>query len=108
MKKIIVLYLLILIAFKGYSQIYTDSVLNIFEDGNQITVGFKLPAMQVIDTNLNEIYGVATNFKYIKINEDFGIIDSVGLPELPQLTFDLQVPNNAYGFRVSIISCRKC
>jgi hypothetical protein len=87
-----------------FCQIHQDSVLTISESRNQISVSFKLPSYEIIDTNLLTLYGITDNFNYIKVNDEFGIIDSVGFPELPQLTFDLQVPNNSSDFTISVVN----
>ncbi len=69
-----------------------------------IEVDFKLPRYEVIDTVPDEIYDLPYRFSYIKVyNDDFGIIDSVGCPELPQLTVDLNLPINAGGIEFKVL-----
>jgi len=81
-----------------------DTILNVLNDNNTLLVQFKLPSFEIIDTTLAVQYGINEVFNYIQIDDEFGIVDSVGLPELPQLTFDLHVPYNAVNFEIRIIS----
>ena len=66
---------------------------------NGFTVSFALPAYALRDTTLTGVYNISEIFKYVKL-DDFGIIDDVGFPQLPQYSFDLHVPSDASGFAV--------
>lgn len=62
----------------------------------EVTIYFKNPAYKIRDTVFPQIYNQAETFSWIKVNdEEFGIIDSVGMPCLPQITFDINLPENA-------------
>jgi len=82
----------------------TDTVIQVAGYPNTLQVSFHLPAYEIKDTSLMVPYGISEIFKYIQIDDEFGIIDSVGLPQLPQFTFDLHVPYNAEDFNIEIIS----
>ena len=59
--------------------------------------------VSVIDTILPTEYGISQTFSFINMgDEDFGLIDSVGLPLLPQLSFEVNVPINATGLSVAL------
>ena len=107
MKKIILslfLYHTMLLPFQMV-KCQNDTILNVISNNNSLIVQFNLPSFEIIDTILAAPYGILEIFNYIKIDDDeFGIIDSVGLPELPQLSFDLHVPHNATGFEIRIAS----
>ena len=78
-----------------------DTIINSTRS-NSIVIQFKIPSYTIADTILPVEYGVPQTFKYIHINnEDYGIIDSVGLPELPQKTFSLALPANTQNVSVS-------
>ncbi|MCQ2562860.1 MAG: C25 family cysteine peptidase, partial [Alphaproteobacteria bacterium] len=57
---------------------------------------------EIRDTALLELYNVKEQFCYIH-NDDFGVTDDVGYPYLPQYTMEINVPNNSYGFKISIL-----
>lgn len=79
------------------------SCTNHFEDNN-IEVHFRLPDYTVTDTMPDSIYEYPYLFNYITVDHpDFGIIDSVGCPELPQLTINLNVPIGAHNIGVKIL-----
>lgn len=75
------------------------------QNKSSIILDFTLPNYSVIDTVLNPYYNVNQTFSYIKIdNIDFGIIDSVGWPQIPQLTFNVCLPYNATNITASFVS----
>jgi len=76
-------------------------VIQVANNSNSISVNFTLPAYTLQDTSVADLYNVPEIFKYIAINQ-FGTINDVGYPMLPQLTFDLHVPKGAFGFSVSV------
>jgi len=81
-----------------------DTILNVQNNNNTVFVQFNLPSFEIVDTTLIVPYGITDIFNYIQIDDEFGVIDSVGLPQLPQLSFDLHVPYNATDFEIDIIS----
>lgn len=104
MKKFLIFFLFLFFIKNIYSQNYNDSVLTIIEGKNLINISFRLPNYNIIDTCLTDLYGITEDFNYIMVNETFGIVDSISFPELPQLSFDLKVPNNASDFTISLIN----
>ena len=72
-------------------------------DTTSINVLFQMPQFSVNDTVLPSEYNVSQVFSCIHVDDSsFGIIDSVGLPILPQLSINLHLPKNAYGISVSV------
>ena len=70
---------------------------------NNVSIKFKMPSYTIYDTVLPTEYGVSQTFKYIHMLDDrYGIIDSVGLPILPQKTFTLSLPANVQNVSVSV------
>lgn len=70
---------------------------------NTIELKFNLPSYTVKDTVLPSEYGVSQKFSYIEMDDDeYGIVDSVGFPLLPQLSIYINVPHNATNFAVSL------
>jgi len=62
-----------------------------------------MPSYTISDTVLPAEYGVSQTFKYIHMSDDrYGIIDSVGLPILPQKTYTLSLPTNVQNISVSV------
>jgi len=101
-QKIIFFLLFFSIHGIGFTQ---NNILNISQTGNSITTTFTLPNYSIKDTSLLVPYGVSEIFNYIDIG-NFGIVDSAGLPMLPQFTFDLHVPSNALNFQINIGSAQ--
>lgn len=63
---------------------------------NRIIVNFTMPSYRIADTNIYSAYGINQLYKYIYVNDDdFDVIDSIGLPELPCITTSIAIPNNA-------------
>ncbi len=70
---------------------------------NTIELKFTLPRYAVKDTVLPREYDVSQTFSYIEMEDDeYGIIDSIGYPLLPQLSFYVNVPQNATNFAVTL------
>lgn len=70
---------------------------------NTIELKFRLSQYAVKDTVLPTEYGVSQAFSYIEVeDDDYGIVDSIGYPLLPQLSFYVNVPQNATNFSLSI------
>ena len=67
---------------------------------NGFTISFTLPTYTLRDTSVIEFFNTSEVFKYIDV-DDFGIIYDHGYPQLPQFSFDLHVPYDAYDFAVS-------
>ena len=84
----------------GFAQSLNSNIISISQAGNSITVIFNLPKYSIKDTSLLESYGVSEIFKYIEV-ENFGIIDDIGYPQLPQLSIALSVPKGATNFEVT-------
>ena len=79
-----------------------DSIINGIRSNN-IIIQFKLPSYTISDTVLPSEYGVSQTFKYIHMaDESYGIIDSIGLPVLPQKTFTLSLPANVETVSASV------
>ena len=65
-------------------------------DNREVVIYFTNPKYHIIDTVLPLIFNNSQVFNWINVeDEDFGIIDSVGMPTLPQLTFNINIPENA-------------
>ncbi len=92
--------LLQLVVVGGYSQDIPPGVISIAESNNSIIVDFYLPAHSIRDTNIYEVYGINQTYSFVEI-DGFGSISDVGYPELPQLSIDFQVPDDATNFSVS-------
>lgn len=97
MKKIIliVVFLMCKTVFAQNNGIVTYS-----QSGNTITVNFTLPTYQLVDTNTYALYGINQFYKYIKI-DNFGILDDIGFPEIPQYSIDFAIPENATNITVA-------
>jgi len=105
MKRIIFTLLLCnLLSFSFSQSTETITLQEEYNDENRMLIEFHLPAFEIIDTNFIEEYEIDEIFNYIRIYDEFGIIDSVGLPQLPQLTFDLHIPYDAVDITVEIVS----
>ena len=88
---------------RTYSQTISFNATN----GNSVEFVFNLPQYSVRDTVLPAGYGVSRTFSYIQMDDDdFGLIDSVGLPLLPQLTTDVHMPVDAMNFSIALSSCQ--
>ncbi len=66
--------------------------LEISKNGNNYSIEFTLPDYAFDTINVIKPEGTIESFVKFSINEDFGIIDSVGLPQLPHLTFMFAIP----------------
>jgi len=83
MKKWIIIILSYSIFFTNFC--FAQNSINVTQNSNSIIINFNLPNYSIIDTSVFDIYGISELYKYIKI-ENFGIIDIIGLPQLPQLS----------------------
>lgn len=73
------------------------------DSSEEITFDFTLPTYDIIDTVLPVIFNNQTTFKYIRINNPYlGIIDSLGFPELPFISYNFEVPNSAHNIEITI------
>lgn len=77
-----------------------NEVVSYLQYDNAIKVNFTLPTYQLVDTNTYAQYGINQLYKYVKI-DDFGIIDDIGFPELPQYSIDFAIPENATNITVT-------
>lgn len=73
--------------------------LTITPQSNGFAIQFALPNYTLSDTIVSESFDTQEIFKYIKIDR-FGYSDNVGYPELPQITFDLPVSQQASEFQI--------
>ena len=90
------------ICFSSWLDAQTIQCHNRPED-NEVEIEFFLPQFQIIDTILPSVYENNTKFNWIRVEDgDFGIIDSVGMPCLPQLTFAVTIPESAYDIICSL------
>lgn len=102
MKKIKIFALCLILISNIYAQERSVTVQNA-STSNTIELKFKLPNYTIKDTTLPSEYGVSRKFNYIEVNDDeYGIVDSIGFPLLPQLSFYVNVPHNATNFSVAL------
>ena len=102
MKKILLTWLCMTISFHVFSQEQSVTV-QTPSRVNTIELKFDLPTYTVKDTVLPSEYGVSQKFSYIEVDDDeYGIVDSIGFPLLPQLSFYVNVPHNATNFSVAL------
>ncbi|MBO4655354.1 MAG: T9SS type A sorting domain-containing protein [Bacteroidales bacterium] len=102
MKNILLLWLCTTIGIQVFSQEQSVTV-QTPSKVNTIELKFDLPTYTVKDTVLPSEYGVSQNFSYIEVSDDeYGIVDSIGYPLLPQLSFYVNVPHNATNFTVTL------
>ena len=69
--------------------------LTIVKNGNSYNIEFELPDLNFDTIIVTKHDGTIETFFDIKNNDDFGIIDSIGLPQIPQLTFSFAIPYNS-------------
>jgi hypothetical protein len=102
MKRFILALLLCNTLSFSFAQNAKEEIIKVWgeKDNNTLFVEFRLPEFEILDTNFRELHKIDEIFNYIRIDDEFGIIDSVGLPQLPQLSFDLHVPYNAVRFNI--------
>lgn len=86
--------------------VYAQIVCTNYPELQKIEIQFSLPEFDVKDTILPLGYGTPLTFSYIIVhNNSFGIIDSVGFPELPQLTIDINIPCNTDNYVIETSHC---
>lgn len=101
MKRIII-YVVFCIGLSSWVDAQTIRCINNYDD-NEVEIEFNLPQFQILDSTLPEVYGNTTKYNWISVDdEEFGIIDSVGMPCLPKLTFSINLPENAYNIICSL------
>jgi hypothetical protein len=84
---------------------HNNSISVVSQNNSCIIFDFTLSNYTVVDTLLNPNYNVNQTFSYIHIYDvNYGIIDSLGWPQLPQLTFNTYLPYNATNITVSVSS----
>ena len=98
MKTIKIIIILILFSIKLFGQI--PSCIKISSQKNKEQITFTLPKYQIIDTNLLALFNNDKTYKYIKINNEFGVISDVGRPEIPQISFDIAIPADAHNLKI--------
>lgn len=82
------------------AQDITPGVISLSQSGNLIIIDFQLPEYSIENINIYDEYGINQYYANIDI-DNFGQVFDVGYPELPQLTVDLHVPEDATTFNVS-------
>jgi hypothetical protein len=75
-----------------FSQNNIPTGLTITQNGNNYNIEFTLPTYVFDTINVTKPDGTTENFIDFLTTEDFGKIDSVGLPQLPHLTFMFAIP----------------
>lgn len=80
------------------------SCIEIASKQNQEQLIFTLPEYEIIDTSLYELFKINETFKYIKIDNEFGIVNDIGKPEIPQISFDIAIPSDAKNIEVKLIN----
>jgi len=90
--------------FSATCQEVEKKIVKVFPAPNKLLIQFQLPEFEIADTILVNRYGSPEKFTYIRIQDDFETTGALGVPQLPQLTFDLQVPYNASDFKVELLS----
>lgn len=101
-RKILSLFILSLY-LQSFSQNLPSNLISISEAKGSISITFNLPDYTTRDTSVLNPYGISEIFKYITLSYSkyFGNINDIGYPELPQLTFDLWVPNGSTDFQIT-------
>ena len=86
------------------SEAQNRSVSVISQNNSSVVLDFTLSNYSVIDTLLNPNYNVNQTFSYIQIDDiGYGISDSIGRPQMPQLTTNICLPYNATNITVEFI-----
>lgn len=86
-------------------QAQNRSVSVISQNNSSVVLDFTLTNYTIVDTVLNPNYNVNQTFSYIDIDDiDYGIIDSIGWPQLPQLTCNVFLPYNATNITIGFVS----
>ncbi len=99
-KNVFFIFILLLFSLSGHTQHLPASLVEIIQEENSFTITFHLPDYILKDTMLTED-SLSEIFKCIEIDDYFGIISDTGYPQLPQLTFDLYLPEDASEFQVT-------
>lgn len=94
MKKCVFLFMILGVLARGNAQII---ICQNHYDNDYVEIEFTLPNFVLQDTILPSIYETNEKFQWIHVlNEEFGIVDSAGMPMLPKFTFNINLPSNAY------------
>ncbi len=68
---------------------------------NTINLSFEMPHYSIVDTIVPDNIGRMQNFSYIDVMDDnFGVIDSLGFPILPYLPINIAVPKNSSNYLI--------
>ena len=97
--KLLVCLLFVLISLFGFTQNKNSNIVSVLQTENSIVVTFNLPKYNIKDTSLFITYGISEIFNTIEI-ENFGIIEDIGYPQLPQLTIALSLPEEVTNVNV--------
>jgi hypothetical protein len=98
MKSKIIILLSVLFANTVFAQ---TNVLNISNTSNGYSISFTLPTYTLQDTSLVSLFNTSEIFKYIKV-DNFGYVEDIGYPQLPQLSCDLPVPAGSSNYTVTV------
>lgn len=79
-----------------------SSVVDCTTNSNSFLINFTLPSYNIIDSTLIDDLGISKTYSYVNIGSDFGQIEDVGYPCLPQYSIMLHIPNDATSFNVDI------
>ncbi len=104
MKRHIFLFLLILMpGIHSTLDAQVISCENHFDEG-EIIIHYKSPKYNIQDTILPDIFGNKEVYSQISLNNDeFGITDIVGMPCLPKISFDINLPPESYNITLHVI-----
>ena len=72
------------------------------DSSEEITFDFTSPTYDIIDTVLPAIFNNQATFNYIRVKSpNMGIIDSIGLPELPYFSYNFELPYSAHNIEIT-------
>lgn len=102
MKAIKIITILLLFSFKMFGQI--PNCIEITSKQNQEQLTFTLPQYEIVDTSLFEMFKINAIYKYIKTNNEFGIVNDIGKPKIPQISYDIAIPSDAKNIEIKLIN----
>lgn len=101
-RKKIILIMLAVIPAVLFAQKNIPSELTIQQDGNNYNIEFNLSDFEFETVEVTQQNGTTEFYQKIFVNDEFGIIDSVGIAEIPQLTFLFALPYNESSVNIEI------
>ncbi|MBK8807945.1 MAG: hypothetical protein IPO21_15380 [Bacteroidales bacterium] len=78
-----------------------QNITSISETNSEYKINFTLPSYKINEVNIFEEYGINQNYSKIELPE-FGEINKIGLPILPQYSVKLRIPDDATTFNVYV------